>query len=180
MKEQANESEMTCIVKWLDLAKGYGFVVLQGGGEDVLLHCQTFMRFGCKTITDHDHVDVSPIKVDCRRQVQTVYHILIDHKKDPQQLTQLSGLTRVELAFLPDEPAREKWDDQNKDFSFVNRLDSPDDVILHAEVSHMSNFMPVDAGEGVFVRSFIKSPSHPVVAVTNRFYRDPNVARHPQ
>jgi len=33
-------------VKWFDPAKGYGFVVGDGGGSDILLHANVLRNFG--------------------------------------------------------------------------------------------------------------------------------------
>lgn len=171
MKDQADESKLTCIVKWFNPVKGYGFVVPQGGGEDILLHSQILMQSGRKTIASDTRVDVGAVKVDGRWQVQTVYQILSDHEKDLPQLAEFSGLTRAELAFIPYQPARVKWYDQTKGIGFVNTLDSPEDVFLHAEVLRSSGFISVDAGEAVLVRTVDSARGRLAVELTDWFHR---------
>ncbi|WP_163466990.1 cold-shock protein, partial [Escherichia coli] len=38
--------EISGTIKWFDVAKGYGFIVPDGGGADVLLHVTSLRRDG--------------------------------------------------------------------------------------------------------------------------------------
>ncbi|MEY8838549.1 cold-shock protein, partial [Cribrihabitans sp. XS_ASV171] len=39
-------------VKWFDPAKGYGFVVADTGGDDILLHVNVLRNFGQSSVAD--------------------------------------------------------------------------------------------------------------------------------
>ena len=41
--------EVSGSIKWFDVAKGYGFVVPDGGGNDILLHVTILRRDGFQT-----------------------------------------------------------------------------------------------------------------------------------
>gem|GEM_PF-5378864 len=44
--------EITGIVKWFDVAKGFGFIVPDNGMQDVLLHVSCLRRDGYQTILE--------------------------------------------------------------------------------------------------------------------------------
>src|SRR6202161_1450461 len=45
----AHVIEISGVIKWFDVAKGYGFIVPDGGMADVLLHVTTLRRDGFQT-----------------------------------------------------------------------------------------------------------------------------------
>ncbi|MBU2329138.1 MAG: cold shock domain-containing protein, partial [Alphaproteobacteria bacterium] len=44
--------EITGVVKWFDVAKGFGFIVPDNGMQDVLLHVTCLRRDGYQTILE--------------------------------------------------------------------------------------------------------------------------------
>ncbi|MEP3497735.1 MAG: cold shock domain-containing protein, partial [Lentilitoribacter sp.] len=44
--------EITGVVKWFDVAKGFGFIVPDNGMEDILLHVSCLRRDGYQTIME--------------------------------------------------------------------------------------------------------------------------------
>jgi len=48
--------EVAGAIKWFDVAKGYGFIVPDGGGSDILLHVTTLRRDGFQTAQDRKSV----------------------------------------------------------------------------------------------------------------------------
>jgi CspA family cold shock protein len=44
-------------VKWFNNAKGYGFIALDGRGEDVFVHYSSIRADGFKTLEEGDHVE---------------------------------------------------------------------------------------------------------------------------
>jgi CspA family cold shock protein len=56
-------------VKWFNNAKGYGFIVPEGGGEDVFVHYSTIDGTGFKTLKEGQNVKFEV--VSSPRGVQT-------------------------------------------------------------------------------------------------------------
>ena len=50
---------MRGVVKWFDQAKGFGFVVDETGGVDILLHANVLRNFGQSSVADGAHVGIS-------------------------------------------------------------------------------------------------------------------------
>jgi cold shock CspA family protein len=44
--------EITGVIKWFDVAKGFGFIVPDNGMEDVLLHVTCLRRDGYQTVLE--------------------------------------------------------------------------------------------------------------------------------
>jgi CspA family cold shock protein len=44
--ETASVVEVSGTIKWFDVSKGYGFIIPDGGGTDVLLHVTCLRRDG--------------------------------------------------------------------------------------------------------------------------------------
>ena len=46
-------------VKWFDPTKGFGFVVADGGGPDILLHANVLRNFGQSSVADGAGIEIS-------------------------------------------------------------------------------------------------------------------------
>lgn len=139
-------------VKWFDPSKGFGFVVVEGSGTDILLHANVLRNFGQGSVADGSGIT---IKVQATaRGVQAVEVLALEPPPS-------SGLNFVELAgegpdtdlsVLPLEPARVKWFDKSKGFGFANVFGRPEDVFIHVEVLRFSGFADLQAGEAVCLK----------------------------
>ncbi|WP_151719914.1 cold-shock protein [Gemmobacter serpentinus] len=139
-------------VKWFDPAKGFGFIVADEGGADILLHANVLRNYGQSTVADGTGIAV---KVqNTQRGVQAVEVLTIE---PPAGVAFPLGedhamATPEEIAARPMEPARVKWFDKGKGFGFANVFGRPEDVFIHIEVLRMSGFADLAAGEAVCLR----------------------------
>lgn len=139
-------------VKWFDPGKGFGFIVADEGGADILLHANVLRNYGQNSVADGAGISV---KVQMtQRGVQAVEVLTIE---PPQGVTFPLGdedapSTPEEIAQLPLEPARVKWFDKAKGFGFANVFGRPEDVFIHIEVLRVSGFADLQAGEAICLR----------------------------
>ncbi|MEL7345139.1 MAG: cold shock domain-containing protein [Pseudomonadota bacterium] len=150
------EDEQTQIkgtVKWFDPGKGFGFVVSDEGGPDILLHANVLRNFGQSSVADAAGIEVLVQKTD--RGIQAVEVIRIE---PPEGLT-LDDADEIEGGFdevvdlsVPLEPARVKWFDKAKGFGFANVFGRSEDVFLHIEVLRRSGLADLQPGEAVTLR----------------------------
>jgi len=139
-------------VKWFDPGKGFGFIVADEGGADILLHANVLRNYGQNSVADGAVVSV---KVQMtQRGVQAVEVISIE---PPQGVSFPLGDENApadpeEIARLPLEPARVKWFDKAKGFGFANVFGRPEDVFIHIEVLRVSGFADLQAGEAICLR----------------------------
>ncbi|MDT8853648.1 cold shock domain-containing protein [Paracoccaceae bacterium Fryx2] len=139
-------------VKWFDPAKGFGFIVTDMAGADILLHANVLRNYGQSSVADGTGITV---KVQMtQRGVQAVEVLKIE---PPQGLPFPLGddnaiATPEEIAARPLEPARVKWFDKGKGFGFANVFGRTEDVFIHVEVLRLSGFADLGAGEAVCLR----------------------------
>jgi CspA family cold shock protein len=152
----ANEGDtrVVGVVKWFDPAKGFGFVVADGGGPDILLHANVLRNFGQSSVADSAGIEIIVQKT--ARGMQAVEVLRIDPPKVPDMgegaMREAGGLDEPVDMSLPLEAARVKWFDKAKGFGFANVFGRPEDVFLHIEVLRRSGLADLQPGEAVALR----------------------------
>jgi CspA family cold shock protein len=147
-------ARVTGTVKWFDPSKGFGFVVSDHGGPDILLHANVLRNFGQSSVADAAGIEV--IVQETARGIQAVEVLNI---APPDTMPEMDiGLDEggeiaepVDLS-LPLEPARVKWFDKAKGFGFANIFGRDEDVFLHIEILRRSGLADLQPGEAVSLR----------------------------
>lgn len=138
-------------VKWFDPKKGFGFVVTEAGGPDILLHANVLRNFGQSSVADGAEIQIRIQETD--RGVQAVEVLAITPPPEGYDpMVPLSPETAPDFSDLPMQPARVKWFDKAKGFGFVNVHGVPGDVFVHMDVVRRCGFSDLIAGEAVSVR----------------------------
>lgn len=152
MTEENEVNRVRGRVKWFDPVKGFGFVLADEGGPDILLHANVLRNFGQSSVADRAGVELDV--QDTARGRQAVIVLSIEPPDDPES-TGLADLDEVDeeaLRNAPLEPARVKWFDKGKGFGFANTFGSAEDVFLHVEVLRRSGLADVQPGEALAIR----------------------------
>lgn len=145
-------------VKWYDAVKGYGFVVPDNGGSDVMVHASCVRAFGKIALTEGAEVRLVAAQGPRGLQAQELVEV-----EEPAPAADVSGFAedsrpteflgqQVDLG--PVQPARVKWFDKQKGFGFVNIFGHPEDVFVHMETVRRCGFQDLSSGEGMAVRTF--------------------------
>lgn len=139
-------------VKWFDPAKGFGFVVAEIGGPDILLHANVLRNYGQSTVADGSRVELVFQATERGRQAVEVLVV------EPPDEAGFGGADRPRIEMpevgpdVPLVPARVKWFDKAKGFGFANVYGSPEDVFVHMEVLRSCGLADLAAGEAVCLR----------------------------
>lgn len=143
--------EITGIVKWFDIAKGFGFIVPDNGMQDVLLHVTCLRRDGYQTILEGTRIVALIQKRE--RGYQTFRILSMDQStaihpsqmppvRTHVQVTPTSGLERVLV----------KWFNRTKGFGFLTRGEGTEDIFVHMETLRRYGLTELRPGQSVLVR----------------------------
>lgn len=152
-EDTAAEMTMTGVVKWFDPSKGFGFVVCDAGGPDILLHANVLRNFGQGSV-----VDGSVIEMQVQRSERGMQAVSITSLSPPVEshaappLRDMEEFTAAEIAAQPVLPARVKWFDKGKGFGFANVFGDASDVFVHVEVLRRCGLSDLQAGEAIGLR----------------------------
>ncbi|EDZ45593.1 cold-shock protein [Leisingera daeponensis] len=140
------------LVKWFDPAKGYGFVVSDEGGPDILLHVNVLRNFGQSSVADGARIEIVTHQTGRGVQAVEVLSIMPPERDDTPVLSDFAELDMDSLQSEPLEPARVKWFDKGKGFGFANVFGRGEDVFLHVEVLRQSGLADLQPGEALAMR----------------------------
>ncbi|MCO6178139.1 MULTISPECIES: cold-shock protein [Ciceribacter] len=143
--------EITGVVKWFDVAKGFGFIVPDNGMQDVLLHVTCLRRDGYQTILEGTRIVALIQKRE--RGYQTFRILSMDQStaihpsqmppvRTHVQVTPTSGLERVLV----------KWFNRTKGFGFLTRGEGTEDIFVHMETLRRYGLTELRPGQSVLVR----------------------------
>lgn len=139
-------------VKWFDPSKGFGFVIADLGGDDILLHANVLRNFGQGSIVDGSVIEI--IVQDTQRGLQAIEVLsIVPPQTDASvPLRDMVKFTPDDIANRPIHPARVKWFDKVKGFGFANIFGSDEDVFVHIEVLRRSGLSDLQSGEAIGLR----------------------------
>ncbi|MDO5656955.1 MAG: cold shock domain-containing protein [Paracoccus sp. (in: a-proteobacteria)] len=149
VEEQPERFRAEGFVKWFDPGKGFGFVVNDGEGPDILLHVNVLRNFGQSTIADQSWVSVEVQRTPRGLQASEVLEIRPPETGSTAPIADLVDTDLDDLSRLPMLPARVKWFDKAKGFGFANIFGRSGDVFLHIEVLRHCGFADLVVGEAV-------------------------------
>ncbi len=136
-------------VKWFDPDKGFGFVVSDEGGPDILLHANVLRNFGQSSVADGAGIQILCHATPRGMQAAQVMEVSPPPPVPLPVLEDLASASMEELLGNPLEPARVKWFDKAKGFGFANVFGRTEDVFVHIEVLRHSGLSDLQAGEAV-------------------------------
>jgi len=137
-------------VKWFDTTKGYGFVVADDGGGDILLHGNVLRVFGFSSVAEGAEIVLNIQQTERGRQAVEVVEIV--PTAGPSEAVAALFDPANGQAAGPLQPARVKWFDRVKGFGFVNVYGRLEDVFLHMETLRQFGYGEVVAGDVLAVR----------------------------
>ncbi|UOA27531.1 Cold shock protein CspV [Pseudosulfitobacter sp. DSM 107133] len=144
---------LTGLVKWFDPVKGFGFIVADTGGPDILLHVNVLRNFGQSSVSDMARISVTVQQTERGVQAVEVLSISPPEGVEPSlPMNELAEIGAADLDMVPLEPARVKWFDKGKGFGFANVFGRAEDVFLHVEVLRRSGLADLQPGEALAIR----------------------------
>jgi CspA family cold shock protein len=147
-----DQQRVTGLVKWFDPAKGFGFVVADQGGSDILLHANVLRNFGQGSVVDGSVIEIAVQDTQRGLQATEVLSITPPEVETAVPLKDMAEFSPEDIAERAIEPARVKWFDKAKGFGFANIFGNNDDVFIHVEVLRRSGLSDLQSGEAIGLR----------------------------
>ena len=145
-------------VKWYDTVKGYGFVVPDDGGSDIMVHASCVRAFGKVALIEGSLITVTTVQG--QRGLSAAEILDVEDAAPPEPVPGFAESARpteflgADVDAGPLVPARVKWFDKQKGFGFVNIFGRAEDVFVHMETVRRCGFQDLASGEGMAVRTF--------------------------
>ena len=144
--------EISGAIKWFDVAKGYGFVLPDGGTTgDILLHVTCLRRDGFQTALEGARVvclakqgerGMQAFRVLSMDTTTAVHPAEMQEQRTHVAVSAESGLERALV----------KWFNRTKGFGFLTRGDGTEDIFIHMETLRRYGITELRPGQVVLVR----------------------------
>jgi CspA family cold shock protein len=161
------DNVVTGHVKWYDAVKGYGFVIPEGGGPDIMVHASCVRAFGKMALAEGARVRLRANQGQRGLNASEILEVdeasVATPDVEAPMHTRPTEYLGPEVDAGPLVPARVKWFDKQKGFGFVNVFGKDEDVFVHMETVRRCGFQDLASGEGMAVRT-VRGPRGLMVA----------------
>jgi CspA family cold shock protein len=149
--EAASVIELSGVIKWFDVSKGFGFIVPDNGMPDILLHVTCLRRDGFQVAYEGARVVVEVLQRPRGLQAFRVLSMDESTAIHPAQMppprthvsvTATSGLERAQV----------KWFNRLRGFGFLTRGEGTPDIFVHMETLRRYGLTELRPGQFVLVR----------------------------
>ena len=146
------------MVKWFDPVRGYGFLVPQDSGADVLVHFTLVREVGRRSLPEGATLTCVVVARDRGRQAKRIIDIDLSTAIGPDPETAAArAADRVDAKVMiaaagASEPVVVKWFNRLKGYGFVVRAESVEDIFVHMETVRRAGLAELSPGQPLLAR----------------------------
>jgi CspA family cold shock protein len=147
----ASVIELSGVIKWFDVSKGYGFIIPDNGMADVLLHVTCLRRDGYQVAYEGARVLVEALQRP--RGLQAFRILSMDESTAIHPAQMPPPRTHVTVAPTSGlERAQVKWFNRLRGFGFLTRGEGTPDIFVHMETLRRFGIAELRPGQFLLVR----------------------------
>jgi CspA family cold shock protein len=149
--ETASVVELTGVIKWFDVSKGYGFIIPDNGMPDILLHVTCLRRDGFQVAYEGARVVV---EVQQRPRGLQAFRIISMDDSTAVHPTEMPP-PRTHVTVVPTGRfvrAQVKWFNRLRGFGFLTQGEGTPDIFVHMETLRRFGLTELRPGQFVLVR----------------------------